>query len=115
MVLQACNLKIFNAEISLNKNALLSLSLQKRGSKVAKNAKKKGLSLAKMSNIQKYKRAKRGECTQAEKKQKKMEKKAKRKVTYAELHNERRRIDLLKAKYAAEEEVYPLTAEVTGK
>lgn len=71
--------------------------------------------MAKISNIRKYKMAKRGEMTEAQRKRKKQEKKAQKKVTYAELMSKKKRARELKEKYDNEEELYPLTAEITGE
>lgn len=89
--------------------------MAKRGSKIAKKAKKKGLSLAKISNIRKYKMAKRGEMTEAQRKRKKQEKKVQKKVTYSEMMSKKKRAKEMKEKYDNEEELYPLTAEITGE
>ncbi|MPC11604.1 hypothetical protein E2C01_004274 [Portunus trituberculatus] len=88
---------------------------QKRGSKLAKKAKKKGLSHAKISNIRKYKMAKRGEMTEAQRKKKRQEKKAQKKMTYAELRDRKKQAKERREKFEAEEELYPLTAEVSGE
>ncbi|XP_071522675.1 nucleolar complex protein 3 homolog [Panulirus ornatus] len=89
--------------------------MAKRGKKLAKKTKKKGLSVFKMANIQSLKRSKRGELTEAERKKRKIARKEKRKLMYTELHNKRRKMEKLKEKYASEEEIYPLHAEVTGE
>ncbi|XP_045592901.1 nucleolar complex protein 3 homolog [Procambarus clarkii] len=89
--------------------------MAKRGRTLAKKAKKKGLSLAKSSNIHKNKMAKRGILTDAQKKKKKQLKKERNQVKYAEQREERKRINKLMDLYEAGEEVYPLSGEVTGE
>lgn len=53
--------------------------------------------------------------TEAQRKRKKQEKKAQKKVTYSEMMSKKKKSKELKEKYDKEEELYPLTAEVTGK
>lgn len=53
--------------------------------------------------------------TEAQRTRKKQEKKAQKKVTYAELQKQKRLAKERKEKYDAEEELYPLTAEITGR
>ncbi|KAG0725335.1 Nucleolar complex protein 3 [Chionoecetes opilio] len=91
------------------------MNRKKRGSKLAQKAKKKGLSHAKINNIRKYKMAKRGEMTEAQRKRKKQEKKAAKRVTYAEMHSKKRLAKERKEKFDAEDELYPLMAEVSGE
>ena len=52
---------------------------------------------------------------EAQRKRKRQEKRAQKKVTYAELRNKKQQAKERKEKYDAEDELYPLTAEVTGK
>lgn len=91
------------------------LKMAKRASRLAKKAKKKGLSLAKASNIRKAKMAKRGILTEAQAKKRKEERKARRQEKNAEIWANKKRANRRKELYASEKEIYPLTREVSGE
>lgn len=106
-----CILNLLKSKKRHHHNSIMA----KRGKKLAKRNKKKGLSALKMANIQTSKRLKRGELTEAERKKRKMERKEKRHLMHTKLYNQRKKMEKLKEKYASEEEVYPLHAEATGE
>ncbi|KAK7051424.1 Nucleolar complex protein 3 [Halocaridina rubra] len=90
--------------------------MAKRGSQLAKKAsKKKKVARSKMTNIQNLKRLKRKEYTEAEKKARKDTRKEKRKQTYADLYEKKLNELRHKVRFENDEEVYPVSAEVTGE
>ncbi|KAG7162951.1 Nucleolar complex protein 3-like [Homarus americanus] len=89
--------------------------MAKRVSRLKNKGKKKGLSAAKISNIQKYKQAKKGILTPAQKKKKDEDKKARKHEAFCKIQKDRKKFRELQAIYATDEEAYPLTAEITGE
>ncbi|XP_064096537.1 uncharacterized protein LOC135208367 [Macrobrachium nipponense] len=88
--------------------------MAKRGSKLAKKAKKKGVAHSKMKNIQTLKRIKNKEFTPAERKARKEARREKRKMTYAELRARKLKELQRKVEFEDENELHPLSTEITG-
>lgn len=88
--------------------------MAKRGSKLAKKAKKKGVAHSKMKNIQNLKRIKNKEFTPAERKARKEARREKRKMTYAELRARKLKELQRKMEFEDENELHPLSTEITG-
>ncbi|XP_068235413.1 nucleolar complex protein 3 homolog isoform X2 [Palaemon carinicauda] len=89
--------------------------MAKRGSKLAKKAKKKGVAHSKMKNIQNLKRIKNKEFTPAERKARKEARREKKKMTYAELRARKLKELQRKLEFENESELHPLSKEVTGE
>ena len=79
---------------------------------MAKKAKRTGLSVTKMANIQRNKMAKQGILSKENRKKKKKQKKIEKKRTYHQLQQEKK----LQAERIRKslEDIHPLSAEVSG-